>query len=504
MRVTKQGGFTLVELTVTIVIISIVVVSFFGLFVSLVNSTVIARRRDAALVLATNQMENLKSQSYDSLVVQSPTTVVQRVNGVNYNVKTIIRYVDDAYDGCGSYPSQAEKLLYCRNSVASTPTTDLNDNDYKIIHVSVTDETGKTLASVDTEVASNVAETATTTGALFVHVVDGTGAPIAGATVAVSNTTLVPVVNRSDNTDSNGTDIFYALTPDSGTDYVITASKAGYSTLVTKSSSGSLQPVYASQKIVTQQSSSVTLTLVPMSTSSLLVEATNTSGTPLAGMNIYAKGGYKNYTATADTSYYYDNTAACTTPASKVTDSSGLCAITGLAPINGYIFCGDLGDTGCKIGSTTYYLAAALPYGGVNSLGPITIPTYSASNPPTTTYAYGSPSVGYMQEVRLMFSTSETSPRVFAMNPYQLSLASATLNPFLINITGVNLGSASAKLVQGGNTYTGTSCTTSSTQLKCSYDLTGITSGPAQLVVSNSSGTLTLPTTPLGGFNVNP
>jgi prepilin-type N-terminal cleavage/methylation domain-containing protein len=105
-----EAGFTLVELTVTIVIISIVMVAFFGLFVSLVRSTIIARRRDAALTIATNQMEYLKSLPYDSLAVQSPTTTTKKLNNVSYVMTTTVKYVDDAYDGCGSgYTAQTPR-----------------------------------------------------------------------------------------------------------------------------------------------------------------------------------------------------------------------------------------------------------------------------------------------------------------------------------------------------------------------------------------------------------
>jgi len=505
-----EAGFTLVELTVTIVIVGIVVVSFFGLFVSLVHSTIIAKRRDAALTIATNQMEYLKSLPYDSLAVQGgsiyattllPATKTQKLNGVTYTATSSIGYVDDAYDGCGSYSPVSLKAKYCRGypPPASAPATDLNPADYKIVHVAVTDNTGMQLASVDTEIAARVSETASTTGALFVTVLDGTGAAVSGATVSVKNTTITPNANVSDSTDSNGVAIFYGLPPDSGNDYIISASKTAYSSLTTIAASGSLQPTYPNQKILSQQSSGVTLYLYPMTTNSLAIETTDTSGVPLANVKVYAKGGYKNYAAITDTSYYFDNMSLSDTR--PTTDAAGLAAISGLVPTNSYIFCGDLGDINCKVGSTIYYLAAALPYGGLNPLTPIAVPTYVATSPPTTTYNYGG--TEYVQKVRLMLTTVSGFPRVFTMNPYQLSLAgTSNLSTFLITITGYNLGSANAKLVQGTNTYNGTGCSKTITQLKCTYDLTGITAGTAQLIVSNGSGTLTLPVTPQGAFSV--
>jgi type II secretory pathway pseudopilin PulG len=519
MRAQKEGGFTLVEITVTLVIMTIVVLAIFGLFVSLVNSTIIAKRRAVALTLSTNQMEYEKSLPYDSLNAGSSnsgvtTTTTRTVNGFTYTLSTNIKYIDDAYDGCASYVgglAASLRPVYCRGYTSSTALTDSNPNDYKGVNVTATDAKGTRLASVDTQISARVAEAASTTGALFVTVLDATGSPINSANVTASDTSLSPNVNRAGTTDSNGIAIFYSLTPDTNNNYVITASKSGYSTLSTIAVSGSLQPNYPNQKILTQQSSSLTMALYPMANDSLVVETTDTSGSPLANVKVYAKGGYKKYTATTDYSYYYDNyysnyNSGTVSDSRFQTDGSGLIGVTGLVPANGYVFCNSDNvsstNTNCAIGSTKYYLAAALPYGGIYSLQPIQVPTYIASSPPTSTYTYGSTS-DYMQKVRLMLTTSSTFPRVYTMNPYQLSLASANLSSFLITLTGVNLSSASMKLTQGGNTYTGGSCSSSSNQLKCTFNLTGITSGQAQLQVTNGSGTLTLPTTPLGGFNVN-
>lgn len=507
-----EAGFTLVELTVSIVVISILAIGLFSLFNSVIRSIIIARRQSVALTLSTNQLEYLKSLPYDSLAVQGgsiyatsllPATKTQTVNGVAYTTTTSISYVDDAYDGCASYSTVTEKQTYCRNySSSTTSTVDTNAADYKIIHVVTKDKTGMRLAAVDTEITARVAETASTTGALFVTVLDGSGAPVSGATISVSNTTITPAANLGDTTDINGKSIFYNLPPDSANDYIITATKDGYSSITTIGVSGSLQPTYPKQKMLAQQSSMVTLTIVPMTSNSLVVETTDTSGNALTNMKVYAKGGYKKYTSTTDTSYYYDSSPAVTT------DASGLGVMTGLVPFNAYIFCGELGDTNCKVGPTTYYLAAAIPYGGTNSLSPITIPIYPSANPPSAPYIYGASS--YVQKVRLMLTTSSSFPRVFKMSPYELSLATSSLNSFVVNLTGKNLSSATVvQFTQGSTTYTG-SCTYTPASspaydlLNCTFNLSGVTAGKLQLSVKNSSGTLTLPTTPLGGFNVVP
>lgn len=506
-----EAGFTLVELTVSMVIISIVVVSFFGLFISLVRSTIIAKRRAVAITLATNQMEYLKSLPYDGLAVQGgsivatnplPASQTKTINGVMYTIKTSISYVDDAYDGCGSYPDLQTKKTYCRNYPPPTgaPSTDTNPADYKVANVIVTDASNVRLATVDTQISARVSETASTTGALFVTVIDASGAPVSDASVNVSNTTTAPQVSVGDSTDSNGVSIFYGLPPDSGTDYTITATKTNYSSITTIGASGSLQATYPKQAILSQQASYVTLKIAPMGTNSLVLETTNTLGAPLAGVKVYVKGGYKKYTLTTDTSYYYDNYSP--SDVRPTTDSSGLAGMQNLVPINNYLFCGDDGSLRCVIGSTTYYLASAVPYESTTSLGPISVPTYDASNPPATTFDYGG--VAYLQKVRLILTTNANMPRVFSMTPTGVSLSGGGLSSTIISIKGVNLASASATFTQGSNTYTGSSCSASNTQLSCTYNLSSVVAGKLQLTVTNGAGSLTLPTNPLGGLDIEP
>lgn len=516
----SDSGFTLVELVISIVVFSVVALSIAGLFVTLVRSAVIGKRKAVASTLATNQMEYLKSLPFDSLAVAGgdiyttsplPATSTTTINGVKYTTTTSISYVDDAFDGCGSYPTQALKQQYCRNYPPPTgsPATDTNPQDYKIIDVSVTDPNHNQLALVDTQVAARVAETASTTGALFVKVIDSNGNPVSGATVNVVNNSLNPNLSLSDNTDSNGVSIFYGMPPDpTNYHYNITASLSGYSTLTTITPNGALQPNYSNQNVLTQQSSFVTLTIKQQGSNSLVIETTDISGNPIAGVKVYTKGGYKKYTSSADTAYYYDNMNP--SDSRPTTDGSGLASLFNLVP-GTYIFCGDDNGTNCKVGNTTYYLAAAVPYGGSNPLNPIIVPAYDPANPPATTFSYGG--VNYLQKVRLMLTTSSSFPRVSTLTPPEADQSNG-ISSFSFQITGANLPcsnnpascNTSVSFQQGSSTYTA-SCTGTSggTQLNCTVDLSAGGIGSTQLVISVSGNTLTLPAAPLlGGVNVVP
>jgi prepilin-type N-terminal cleavage/methylation domain-containing protein len=518
-----ESGYTLVELLMVIAVLAIMSLGAFDLFVSLLHSAIVGTQQAVASTLATNQMEYLKSLSYDNLAVTGgpiissttiPGTITKTVDGDTYTIKTSISYVDDAYDGCGSYPTQALKQQYCQDypPPAGAPAVDTNPADYKDVNVTVTDKSGLQLASLDTHIAALVAETASNTGALFIYVIDQSGNPISGATVNVTNSSVSPAVNVSDTTDENGIVIFYDLLPStSGYKYVVNASDSGYSSLMTIAPSGSLQPTYSSQNLISQSSSYVTLTLKQEGTDSLVLETTDTSGNPLPNAKIYVKGGYKKYTSTSDTTYYYDTLTP--TDIRPVTDSNGLAGLTNLVP-GTYFFCGDAGATSCSVNGTTYYLAAAVPYGGANPLQPITVPTYDPSNPPTTTYPYNS--VNYLQKVRLMLTTNSSFPRVQSLSPYSGSLSDGTLSSFAFNLTGVNIpcnSSASScsthvSFVQGSNTFVA-SCTGANSNnqqtLSCTVNLASAAAGNTQLVVSVGSNTLTLPASPLlGGIIVTP
>lgn len=507
----SESGYTLVELLMVIAVLSILGLGAFDLFTALLHSAIVGSREAVASTLATNQMEYLKSLPYDNLAVAGgpiistttiPASFTKKVNGNTYTVSTSIGYVDNAYDGCGSYPTPALKQKYCNDYPPPTgaPATDNNPADYKDVNVSVTDKSGLQLASVDTHIAALVAETASNTGALFVSVVDDGGNPVTGATVQITNSAVAPAVNVSDSTDENGVVIFYDLPPSTtGYNYKISASASGYSSLNTIPPNGSLQPTYSNQNLIAQSSSYVTLTLKQQGSNSLVLETTDVSGNPLSNAKIYVKGGYKKYTATSDTSYYYDTLSPSDTR--PVTDSGGLAALTNLVP-GSYIFCGDAGATSCSIGGTTYYLAAAVPYGGNNALQPITVPDLDPSNPPATTFGYNGNN--YLQKVRLMLTTNSAFPRVAGLSPSDASQASGTLSGFGFNLTGANLGGASVSFKQGGNSFPA-SCSGSSTLLNCTVNLSSAATGNTQLVVTATGNTLTLPPAPLlGGIIVTP
>ena len=521
LNLRSSNGFTLVELVIGLVVLSIVAISFLSLFTSLVRSALVAKRKAVASSIATNQIEYIKSLPYDSLAVSGgsiyatnpiPSSTTQKIDGYTYTVTTSINYVDDAFDGCGPYPNQAIKQLLCRNypPPASQTATDTNPADYKIVNVSVKGTGNNILANVDTQIAARVAETSSTTGALVVNVFDENSNPVQGATITVTDSTLTPAVNLSDTSDSNGIAIFYNLPPDTNNfDYVINGAKSGYSSLTTITPT-TLTPTYSSQKIFSQSSSFVSLILKNQGPNSLVLESKNTSGVALSGMKVNVKGGYKKYSSATDTSYYFDTLSPSDTR--PTTDSNGLASLSNLVP-GPYYICGDTGTTSCTIGATTYYLIAAVPYSGTSTYQPINVPAYLTSSPPSPTYNYSGND--FYQKTRLIFSTNSSFPRINRLSDHELSLSTDNKSSFPLQISGNNLVCSSSaascstqvKIIQGSNIFSG-SCTGNSspaTTINCTFNLTGIVAGSTQLQITYNGNTYTSPSDmSLGSINVVP
>jgi prepilin-type N-terminal cleavage/methylation domain-containing protein len=499
----KQKGFTILEVLIGMVIIAVLIVSAASTYIALQSSAALARHKSIGTELATNKIEYLKALPYDNLAVAGgaiyhpsplPASETKSINGYTYTIKTSINYIDDAYDGCGNYANQTIKESLCRHypPPSGAPGTDLNPADYKIANVKIYGYNNKKFAELDTQIAARVAETDSTTGALSVSVMDDSGNPISGATVQTVNNTISPNVLVTDSTDANGNAIFYGLPPDSNADYIITASKTGYSTLTTIASSGSLSATYPSQTIFSQTGSNVTLVLKPMTTNSLALTTVDTNGNPLSGVRVAIKGGYKKYQDTTNTEYYYNNqTPSDIRPTS---DASGLIYVQNLVP-GDYIFCGDSGNSGCTIGGTNYIVAAAVATQSDHSFNPMSVPSFMSSNP-----LYS----GYSQLIRLILTTNTAMPTIKYITPSQVDQANVGNFHFMLegtNLTCYSQGNGCPTTVrlreQGGPTATATNCyddeNTSGIKMECDIDLSSMSSGMKYLEISNTGGTLSIP-----------
>lgn len=490
----RQQGFTLVELIVTMVIFSIVAMSTYILLVGYISSSAFAQMKAIAVGIATSKIETLRALPYNSLAVQGGAIIisgtylpsqeeVSRSSRV-FTVTTDIRYVDDAYDGCFSYGSIEQRDKYCVNGPpdASKP-VDTNPKDYKVAQVTVKDKaSGQVLASRSSYFASRVAEVASDTAIISVKVTDSSGSGVPGATVHLQNSATTPAVDQTITTDDEGSALFSDIVPDNNPDYVMTASKAGYSTLTTISASGSLIPTYPNVSAIAQHMTNSTLTIDKISSSSLDLQVVSTSGSSLVGVATTLKGGVKLYTDTNDTQYSYNQTLT--------SGSNGFITVRNLVPgkyVVDSVSGREIVAVHTATGSSTFQPFDILP----------------GATPPA--------GLSNMQSVLVITSSNFSYPAISSLTPTSVSITDPNASDILLTVHGSNLNGATVTLVgrTSGTSLTGIVTATADQNdiIVRSFDIRSAPQEAYRLQVTNAVGTATQdsrdPST-VGAFSVEP
>jgi hypothetical protein len=186
------------------------------------------RAQSGALALANERIEYMRALPYDSVgtVAGIPSGAVPQneslsLNGITYNRRTLVQYVDAAADGLG---------VADVNGITA---------DYKRIKAEVSWTHKETAHSVIlvTNVIPKGIETLAGGGTLVVNVFDAAALPVFGATVRVVNASTSPAIDVSSFTTAEG-QVMFPGAPEGG-NYQITVSKTGYSTSQTYSASTS-------------------------------------------------------------------------------------------------------------------------------------------------------------------------------------------------------------------------------------------------------------------------
>lgn len=195
----------------------VVFLGIFGAFqlsLALIFST---KAATGATALINDKLEYIRGLNYDAVGTVGgipsgalPQTETQTLNGIPYTIATLIQYVDDPSDGTGASDT---------NGVTA---------DYKNVRVQATWGIRGTLHSsyADTRIAPKGIETLTSGGTLLVNVFNIAAAPVSGAAVRITNSTVSPAVDVTVTTGSTGSVSFPGAPPGSG--YHVTVSKTGY------------------------------------------------------------------------------------------------------------------------------------------------------------------------------------------------------------------------------------------------------------------------------------
>jgi len=217
----SKNGFTLIESVIAVAIFALIAISVFQGFTGMMQAVKYARLKTTATALANEQFEIARNLSYADVGIvdgippgKIPSTQNIVRDGTEFEVKTVVRNIDDSFDG----------------TIAGDP-GDLSPSDYKLAELEISCDSCRDFEPLTftTYIGPRGLESASTNGALFVKVFDASGQPIQSADVHIENNQEFPAIVIDDTTNKDG--LLQIVDAPPGVEaYEITVSKFGYST----------------------------------------------------------------------------------------------------------------------------------------------------------------------------------------------------------------------------------------------------------------------------------
>ena len=217
----KETGITLVEVLISIFILSIISISFYGMFLLAGRLVADAKLRLMGTYAANEEMENVKSMIYDQVgtVGGVPAGIVPQSKsvekgGYTFQVETEVRFGDDPIDG--SFP------------------TDTVPTDFKVVRMAVSWPSAFKNHEVVliSSIYPDVPEEDESGGILLINAIDFEGNGVGSCDAVIQNTAVTPQVSIHTRTDDQGNIMLLGVPPSTG-GYKITLSKASYETVET-------------------------------------------------------------------------------------------------------------------------------------------------------------------------------------------------------------------------------------------------------------------------------
>lgn len=436
---------------VDFVIIALVATAVLSAFMAGYNIIGLSKTKIASVALGNEKMENIRNMTYDQLATQTgpiyppgnipDTENVQRKN-MNFQVVTDIRYVDDPYDG------------NAQGTIPGKP-RDLYPYDYKKVTITVY-KVGRTvpLTVLSTNVSSKAAETPTSTGILYLCIIDSNGQPVAQAKVKVINDDLTPPVYIETTTDDSGCIMIPALPPDQHNHYHIEVTKDGYSTDMTyPRTAQNPNALHPDVDILIQEVTNVTLVIDKVSI--LRIRTVDVNGTVVPNLTLHIEGSKEIYFNPS--TYKYVQDVNC--------DANGFVELTDM----------EWDDYKISVASAGWY--------------------FSSSSPPLPAHLAPDSTL----EVTLRVTNSATAPRIYTVIPSQGVKPDLTS----ITVTGTNFdNSVTMKIVNPvtGVEIVGTDVAVQAhREIIADFDLGQSTTGLWDVVVTNPNQEFSRQ---VGGFEV--
>lgn len=225
-RFAQCAGMSLVEVIVAAAIISLVFGGLMASFQLMVHLIGKSKAEAGALALANERLEYIRSLPYDDVGTVSgipegliPQHATTTLNGIVYNERILIEYVDDPSDGEGADDENGILADYKRVKV-----------EYSWVERSGSDS----LVLISNIVPPGI-ETTAGGGSIRVNVFDASVGPVANASVRLYNDTGTSTIDITRYTNSEGVALISGAPALSF--YEITATKDGFSTDQTYSAS---------------------------------------------------------------------------------------------------------------------------------------------------------------------------------------------------------------------------------------------------------------------------
>jgi len=345
----NNEGQSLIDIIIALAIFSILSTAIFTAVSLTLNLVSFNRSRTTARHIAQAKIEFLRNLPYDDVGTTGgipsgglPQEETQIENGLKFNIKTTIIYIDDEFD--------------------DTAPTDLLPTDYKRARVEVSWE-GLSGGSKNspvvmlTDISPKGIETTEGGGTLSVLVFDANGNPVSQADVIISAPSLNPAINLTIKSNSSGR-VLLPGAPECISCYRLTVTKAGYSTEQTYSTAEVANPNKPDQTVLEGNLTEVSFAIDRLSILNIATKDSRENAFATLPNTSFEMRGSK--TIGTDTNaqpvYKYDKTLT--------TNSSGELTIN---------------DLEWDSYTITRYTAQALDISGINPLQPLVV------NPSTET-----------------------------------------------------------------------------------------------------------------------
>jgi len=330
---TQLFGFTIIEALVVIFVLSVISLSFYSTM-SLSGKYIVKSKNDlGAVALAREKMEIVRNLKYDDIGtiggIPNGTIVEEEnisVNNKNYNVKTLVKFDDDPFDGV--FP------------------TDTVPNDYKRVKITVSWQedlgTGNDISLVSRFVPSGL-EVAAGDGVLSVNIINSAGEGIPQAEINISNNSISPAVNIDTETDDSGNMMFPGA-EESIQKYKIAVSKDDYETVST------VDPAFEIYNPIDTHASVMsgllnTKVIIIDKVSDFKILSVDSLNNPISNVNFHIKGGRilgTDNEVPANNIYKMDSDNSTNANGEKKFDDSspGQFALSDIGSVSGYVLLG--------------------------------------------------------------------------------------------------------------------------------------------------------------------